>query len=115
MTKDNRFNNARLQTMGAYVPLYDIELVDDKQQIYRGKPYVQPEQREEVWPFIYYSGAYFPEINDFDKIYTPIELDQELTGVKVTLIPKEKLLFKYMPHTLIQLPAPGRIKMRRPQ
>jgi len=111
--KDKRFNNARLQTMGAYYPLYDIECVDTKQEIYRGKPYVQPEEREESWPFIYYSGKYHPEINDFDKIYIPIELGEDLTGVKITLIPKEKLIFKYMPHTSILLPAPNSIKMRR--
>ena len=111
----SELNNARIQTLGAYVAIYNIECVDTKQQIYRGKRLVEPEQREQAWPWLYYSGAYYPEINDFDKIYKPIELSEELFGVKVTLIPKEKLLFRYQPHSLIAIPAPKPIPLRRRQ
>jgi len=49
----SELNNARIQTLGAYIAIYDIECVDTKQQIYRGKRVVEPEQRDQVWPWYY--------------------------------------------------------------
>ena len=106
-------NNARIQTLGAYVAIYNIECVDTKQQIYRGKRIVEREQRDEDWPWYYFSRAYYPDINDFDKIYKEIELPEDMFDTKVTLIPKEKLLFGFEPHSLIMKPRPKPMLRRR--
>jgi len=109
----SKLNNARIQTLGAYIAIYDIECVDTKQQIYRGKRVVEPEQRDQVWPWYYFHRNYLPEINDFDKIYKEVKLPKEMFDVEVVLIPKEKLLFGFMPHSLIQLPPPKTSKRFR--
>ncbi len=111
---DDRLNNARLKTFGGYVPIYDIEAVDIEKGIYKGKQLVEPEQRNEIMPTVVFHRNYFPETNDFDKIYTEIELSDEWIGVPLFLVPKEKLLFGYLPSPKhgIMLPKPKII--RRP-
>lgn len=112
MSKDEKLNNARLKTFGGYVPVYSIKCVDAKQQIYRGTQLVEPERREEVMPSIVFHRNYYPELNDFDKIYKEIELDESWIGVKLFLVPKEKLLFGYMdsPKFGIMLPKPKKVQ-----
>ena len=111
----SELNNARMQTLGAYIPIYDIEAVDIKKGIYRGKRVIEPEQREQDWPWYYFHRNYYPDINDFDKIYPEYELSEALFDVKVTLVPKEKLLFRFQPSSVIAIPPPKPIPFRRRQ
>jgi len=115
--EETKLNNARIQTFGAYIPVYDVEEVNRKKGIWRGKRIVEPEMREEEWPFVYFSRLYDPETNDLDKIFPELQWDDpELLGVPFVLIQKEKLLFRYMPSSLIALPRPkGRIRPNMPR
>jgi hypothetical protein len=100
MSKDNttnKLNNARIACFGGYVPVYDLECVDTKQEIYKGKQITQPEQRKESSPFLFFSRSYKPDINELDQIFKEISFDDKLLGVPFILVPKEKLLFGYQP------------------
>lgn len=114
---EKKLNNARIKCFGGYVPVHDIECVDVKQGIYKAKQIVEPEQRQELMPCIVFHRNYQPEINDLDIIFVEITLDDTWLGVPITLIPKEKLLFGYLPSPKhgIMLPGPKTVKMPRRQ
>jgi len=108
-----KLNNARMNTLGGYKALYDIEVVDEKQKLWRGKPMVEekmkrpgmPAPPEHVW--IFFSRDYEiqtgdQKINDWDLLYHEYMIDDEtLMGVSFLLVPKEKLLFGFEPESTI--------------
>jgi hypothetical protein len=111
-----KLNNARVKTFGAYVVIHSFEPVLETPyvNIWKGIQLVQPEQRETVYPEVYFSRLYSPDINDLDKIFPEIVWDDcELIGVPCLFVQKEKLLFGYQPSSTILLPAPK--QMERPR
>ena len=110
-------NNARISTFGGYAALYDIECVDAVQKIWKGKQIIDPNMRQELYPWIFFSRQYNPEVNELDQIYKELEIKSEsIVGKPFWLVPKEKLLFGYLPEPKegILLPTP-RIQKRRIQ
>lgn len=97
----SRLNNARFQTFGAFVAVHDIEIVDAKQKIWRGKILIDTSARDKMeMKEVYFSRNYKPDVNELDQIYVEIHFSNEsILGVEFWLIPKEKLLFLYQPPT----------------
>ena len=101
-----KLNNARLTVMGKYRAVYDIELVDEKKEIWKGKPYIEPTQRETPSAmkatkhgFTFFS-RHFDPANEWDVFYPEIEIvDETIIGIPFLLVPSEKLLFGYDPPT----------------
>ena len=112
-----KLNNAVLLPYGAYFPVYDIESVDAKQKIWKGKrvPHLAMGlAAQDKNKIIFFSRAYYPEVNDMDMVYPEIEFKSKaIIGVKFWLIPKEKLLFGYEEPSLIARVAPGTIKFNK--
>ncbi len=106
-------NNAQILMLSIYRPIYDIEVVDEKQNIWKGVP-VSFQGMKTKNAFVFFSRLYQPEINDYDRIYPEIEMtDLDIIGIPFFLIPNEKLLFGYEPKTdSIVLPEPQIIKGR---
>ncbi len=100
-------SNARLQTFGGYIPIYDYVCYNAELKIWRGKPLPQPGQREEQMPTLFFSRKYQPDINDMDVVFCEYEFkDKSLVGERFLLVPKEKLLFGYTDSSTIVLPPP---------
>lgn len=116
--EEPKLNNARLQTFGGYVCIHSFVPVDPAKGIWKGIQLVQPDQRSEIFPYVYFSRNYMPETNDLDKVFPEVEwTDPELIGVPFLLVQKEKLLFGLVPspkHGIV-LPAPQSIRRPRPQ
>jgi len=106
-------NNARLKSFGSYIVVYNYEVVNEEMNIWKGIQYQEPEQRNELLPYVYFSRNYYPDTTDFDKLWPEIVWDDEsLIGVPCLLVQKEKLLFGYLPAPEggIILPKPKTIK-----
>jgi len=87
-------DNNRIHCFGRYVPLYDVECVDEKQQIWRGKRIVEINTPENAMLTIYFSRFYDRKNNDMDRVCQEYEIhDDKLMGEKFVLVPKEKILF----------------------
>ena len=109
----SELNNARMNTLGGYKALYDIEVVDEKQKLWRGTPMPEEHMKRPGMPkppeavFIFFSRDYEiqtgdQKINDWDLLYHEYEItDESLFGVKILLVPKEKLLFGFEPESTI--------------
>jgi hypothetical protein len=111
--KECKLNNARVKTFGAYVVIHSYEVVNEELQIWKGIQLVQPDQREDIMPQIYFSRKYTPDINDLDLIFPEIVWsDPDLIGVPCLFVQKEKLLFGYMPHSTILVPLPKKAVRR---
>lgn len=110
MTKPN---NACVFVTSKYRAVYDIEEVDAKQKIWKGKPLPLPIDEGKGRPamlmaparsWTFFSRMYHKE-NDWDRFYPEIEFeDEEIAGVPFLLVPIEKVLFGYEPPTVIALP-----------
>ena len=113
MSEKPKLNNARLQSFGGYFAIYDVQLVDEKQNIYKGRPVMGPISKttlpsniiEADWVFFIDE---YDDRNDWDRLYHQLSFDDNLLGQPFVLVPKEKLLFKYSPPTEgIVLPPVG--------
>ena len=103
-------NESRLTTFGSYKAFYDIECVDEKQKLWRGKPFIEDGLKRPGMPaapiavWIYFSRDYDTRENknDWDLLYHEYRVDDiELFGVALLIVPKEKLLFGYEPESKI--------------
>lgn len=102
----SKLNNARIACFGK-VAVYDYELVDEKQQIWKGKVVIDDNSAFQGKTEMFFSRRYDPA-SDMDKMLEEYEItDEELMGVKFLMVPKEKLLFIFSPSTSIVLPPRG--------
>lgn len=109
----NKPNNACVFVTSKYRAVYDVEEVDEKQKIWKGKPVPLPLRESKGKPsfmtapdrsLLFFSRMYHEE-NDWDRFYPEIEItDTEIAGVPFLLVPIEKVLFGYEPPTMITLP-----------
>ena len=106
-------NNARIQCFGGYIPIRDIEVIDSKQQIWKGTRIVEPNTLQDVYKTVFFSRLYQPDTCEFDKLYTEKHFtSNDILDCEFWLIPKEKLLFGYDPPTAGILKPP--LKLRKP-
>ena len=98
--------------LGGYVPIKEIEVVDEGQKIYKGKIVDHPNQQLQTKD-VFFSRDYKPEVNELDQIFVEKHFDSSLIGVPFTLVPKEKLLFGFFPKSVIQLPDPSLLGVAR--
>jgi hypothetical protein len=113
MTKTTKTEGV-LFPMGGYVPIRDVTTVDEEQQIARGKIVDHPDKKIEV-SYVYFSRQYLPEANELDQILTEkVFKAGVITDYELLLVPKEKLLFGWIPPGTIHLPTAlmGRKKPR---
>lgn len=95
------------------VPLTDIELVDEKQFIKRGKLLEgSPEAKAYQFPIVYFTFCDQPQIDG--QLPPFYELPEELFGVKVLLVPKHKIVLQYQPEGTILVAQPDFQNRRRP-
>ena len=92
-------NNAQIQCIGR-VAIYDCEIVDAEQKIWKGNPVVNGGCPVED-ATIFFSRRY-DKNSDMDKMLEEYEIKNEsLIGAKFLLVPREKLLFGYTPESSI--------------
>ena len=117
-----KLNNAFIKSTGSYFILYDIQEIDYDRKVYKGRPVPLmagggnpgplPDNAVEV-EWIFFSREY-DDRNDWDRLYHEIIFeDEELIGAPFSVVPKEKILFKYNSPTTIILPKAQVGKIRR--
>jgi len=104
----SNLNNACIFTLGTYKAVYEIEEIDAKQKIWKGRPVSLPINDSKGKPkmmqpnltsWLFFSRMFNDE-NDWDRYYPEIVFDDEsILGVPFLLVPKEKQLFGYEPPT----------------
>ena len=91
--------------MGGFVPIRDYVMIDEDQKIARGKIVDHPDKKIEV-SYVYFSRHYQPEVNELDQILVEIAFKAGVvTDFDLLLVPKEKLLFGWIPPGTIHLPV----------
>ena len=91
--------------MGGYVPIRDFIMIDEEQKIARGKVVNHPDKKIEA-SYVYFSRQYLPEVNELDQILTEkIFKAGIVTDFEMLLVPKEKMLFGWIPPGTIHLPV----------
>ncbi len=86
-------NNARIQCMSMYAPIYDYFVHDKKQAIWRGKRVVEPGTPADTFTEIYFVRANDPlEPNEMPEYEFK---NKDLIGFPFLLIPKGNILFGY--------------------
>jgi hypothetical protein len=89
-------NNTRIKCNGMIV--YDIELVDEAQQLYRGKRLATIGTPQDSMPVVYFTMRYDLDNNDSDRMLNPIfRFDDSLLGVDFLLVPTAKILLGVEP------------------
>jgi hypothetical protein len=102
-SEEPTLNGATIIGYGNYRALYEIEVIDAKKKLWRGKPIPTVQEsalarqnsqsQEHHW--IYFHRNY-DDRNDWDRLYFEHEFEDIKTfGVPFILIPKEKILFAY--------------------
>jgi hypothetical protein len=101
----------KLEVQREFMPLYNIEVYSEEQQINRGQ--LIPTSRTGQFAgisdrdWVYFSDKYDPENNDLDKVFIKEEYDDSLTGTAFTLIPGNKIRMFYIPESSIIQLKPG--------
>lgn len=114
--KPNNTDQFVISPMGGRIPVKDIELVDEAQQIWKGKIVDFPNSSIED-PIAYFSRKYDREHNDLDKCIEEYKMPASVNGYEFWLIPKEKFLCSMMPQISdggVLLPTTRKFP-RRPQ
>jgi len=97
-------NNARIKCFGGYIPIRDIEAIDTKQKIWKGKRIVEIGTPTDVLEELFFSRDYSSD-SEIDKLLCEKHIkDNSILGCEFWLIPKEKLLFGYDPPSTILKP-----------
>ncbi len=98
-------NNARIMMMGNYLPIKELECMDEEQDIWKGVPISHSGMKAKPSAYVFFSRRYEPDVNDWDTVYKEIEFtDTTILGVVWYLIPKDKILFSYEPASDILKP-----------
>ncbi len=98
-------NGAVMKCFGGYLPLANVELVDEKQLIYRGERIVEPGTPADSLEYIYFSRRYDREHNPIDATLRELTIeDPSLIGFPFWLVPKEKVVFGYDKPSVIARP-----------
>ena len=96
-------NNAQIQCLNG-TAVYDYELVDAEQKIWKGKV-ICGGRGVEQGSTIYFSRHYDRKNSDLDKMIYEYEIENEsLIGADFLIIPREKLMFLYTPPSTIVIP-----------
>lgn len=104
---------ARIIPIGnSYIPIRDVELFDEKQNIWRGKIVDHPDNKISS-EFVYFWRFYSPEKNELDLMWPEFSFDERINGHPFLLVPKEKVLFGYFPPSTIHLPSPETLRTMR--
>ena len=113
-------SDARLKCFSDYTPIRDIEIVDTKQGIWKGKRVVEPGTNPDVMTVIYFRRT--KGVGPITKPTEPTELelmwpelhikDCSIMGYEFYLIPKIKMIFGYDPASSIIVKAP--MSMKKP-
>lgn len=99
----SELNNAQIACINR-VAIYDYEIVDAEQQIWKGKPVLVKGAPVVEDAIVFFSRRYRDD-SDMDKMLEEYEMKNEsLIGVKFLLVPREKLLFGYTPPSTIIRP-----------
>lgn len=118
MTSQPQLDQFIISPMGGRIPIKDIELVDNEQQIWKGKAVDYPDRTIEA-PILYFSRKYDCVNSDLDRCLEEVHMPSTVNGFDFWLIPKEKLLCSVMPQKTeggVFLPVPKNIRNRlRPQ
>ncbi len=105
-------NKSLLIPLSGWVPVRDLEVVDEEQLIWRGTIVDHPHQ-EMDGRLVYFSREYLPEVNELDQIYKEkFFSDESIRGFPFWMIPKEKLFFTQMPASSIVRPDPRTFSKR---
>lgn len=98
-----KLNAARFYSIGSYRGFYDIKCVDEKKQIWKGRPIIEPSMQKSpiaaklVSSWVFFTREY-DDRNDWDRLYHEHWFeDESILGQKFLLVPKEKILFAYEP------------------
>lgn len=105
-------NKPIIMPLGGYIPIEDIEPVDEAQKIYKGKVVDYPGRQANL-DEVFFSRDYQPEHNELDQIFTEKTISAAVTGKPFLLVPKEKLLFGRFSPGLIALPSPNVLAQKR--
>lgn len=97
---------------GTYMPVKNIELYDEDQQIWKGEV-CQAAMQKMPYKIVFFSRQYLPEVNELDQIYKEIHFKPGVLSFEFLLVPKEKILFGYHEPGTILLPSPDRLGPRR--
>ena len=99
----NKLNNAQIRCFGC-VAIYDYEIIDAKQKIWKGKLVTDLAATSED-NIVFFSRHYDRVNNDVDRMMQEYEIvNESIIGVKFLLVPKDKMLFAYQPPSTIIIP-----------
>jgi len=103
---ENEFNNARIQMLGGYTAVYDIEQVTGCEDLFRARP-LNPKNmlapkgmnmtgEEDFNLEIFFTRSSNPDKVDLDYVYREVHVvDTTILGRDFWLIPKHKCVFCY--------------------
>jgi len=96
-------NNAQIKCMG-YIAFSDYELIDGEQQIWKGNVVFDKSASSDD-RVMFFSRKYDRKNSDIDRMLDEYEVkDESILGFKFLLVPKEKILFAYLPPSTIIRP-----------
>ena len=96
-------NNARIRCFGK-VAIRDWEVVDGKAKVWKGivVPNAGTKSDDNI---VFFSRKYDYVNSDIDRMLDEVEIkDSSLLGFPFLLVPKDKLLFGFLPHSSIVIP-----------
>jgi len=115
-------NNARIKCENRLVAVTNLEMYDEEQQIWKAEILKLTEQKETLGTHLFISRLYDPENNEMDTVLKEYHFksDSDVLDEEFWLIPAEKILFIFEPHSTILKPnfpltrGQGRGKRRPP-
>ena len=111
-------DQARLKCYSEYTPIKDVEVVDAKQKIFKGKRIVEPRTNPDEMLIIYFRRPDTKDpakLTEIERMWPEVHIhDCSIMGFEFDLIPKVRLLFGYDPPSSSIIKAPMRMKERGP-
>ncbi len=116
-------SDARLKCFSDYTPVRDVEVVDAKQRIFKGKRVIEEGTPDNVMTVIYFrrSDKRDPQrtsthpMTEIETMWPELHFhDHTILGYEFYLIPKVKMLFGYDPPSSTILKAPMQRKTPGP-
>lgn len=108
-------SDARMKCFSDYTPVKDIEIVNTKHQVWKGKRVIEEGTPEGIMTVIYFrrrdkgdpQRSNVPKLTELETLWPEIHIhDATIMGYEFWLIPKIKMLFGYDPPSSTILKAP---------
>lgn len=103
-------SDARMMCFSDYTPIRDIEIVNTKHQVWKGKRVIEPGTDPNAMTILYFRRlkAVDPnKLTELELLWPEIHIhDATIMGYEFWLIPKIKMLFGYDPPSSSILKAP---------